>query len=77
MTGGIHLYSHRSANILYWQRLRTTNLLGRLNMDTKRRTRRIGAFPAEQSLPRVVCSILMDLDEEWMTGGKYLKEEVD
>jgi hypothetical protein len=25
----------------------------------------------------VVCPILMDLDEEWMTGRKYLKEEVD
>ena len=46
-------------------------------IELKRRTRKIGAFPSEQSLLRVVCSILMDLDEEWMTGRKYLKEEVD
>ena len=77
MTGGIHLYSHRSANILYWRRLRTTDVLRRLNMEIKRKTRKIGAFPSEQSLIRVVCSILMDLDEEWMTGKKYLKEEID
>ena len=77
MTGGIHLYSHRSANILYSRRLRTTNVLDRMNLEIKRRTGKIGAFPSEQSQLRVVCSILMDLDEEWVTGRKYPKEEVD
>ena len=51
--------------------------LMRNNMEIKRITRRIGAFPSKQSLLRVLFFILMDLDEEWMTGRKYIKEEVD
>ena len=62
---------------LYWRRLKTTNVLERMNLEIKRRKGKIGAFPSEQSQLRVVCSILMDLDEEWMTGRKYLKEEID
>jgi hypothetical protein len=37
----------------------------------------IGAFLSAHSLFRVVCSILRDTDEGWMTGRKYLKEKVD
>ena len=59
----------------YWRRLRTTNMLERINLELKRRTRKIGTFPSEQSLLRLTVSILMDINEEWVTGRKYLSLE--
>jgi len=57
--------------------LRTTNVLERLNLELKRRTKKIGAFPSEQSLPRLVVTIMMDINEEWITGRKYMNMEID
>ena len=48
LTGGIDPYSHRSPNMLCWRRLRTTNVLERMNLEIKRITRKIGTFPSEQ-----------------------------
>ena len=47
----------------------------RVNPELKRRTRKIGAFPSEQPLLPLTVSILMDIDEEWLTGRKYLSLE--
>jgi len=41
----------------------------------KRRTKVVGVFPNEESLLRLVGSILMDINEEWMTGRRYLTLE--
>jgi putative transposase len=54
------------------KRLRTTNLMERVNKELKRRTKVVGAFPNEESLLRLVGSILMDINEEWVTGRRYL-----
>ena len=59
----------------YWRRSRTTNMLERINLELKRRTRKVGAFPGEQSLLRLTVSILMDINEEWLRGRKYLSLE--
>jgi len=32
----------------------------------------IGAFSNERSLIRLAVAILMDIDEEWLTGRRYL-----
>ena len=50
-------------------------MLERINLVLKRRTRKVGAFPGEQSLLRLAVSILMDINEEWLTGKKYLSLE--
>ena len=50
-------------------------MLERLNLEFKRRTRKIGAFPSEQSLLRLVVTIMMDINEEWITGRKYMNME--
>jgi putative transposase len=42
------------------------------NKELKRRTRKIGAFPNEASLLRLAGSILIDINEEWITGNRYL-----
>ena len=51
------LYNYKAYGELCKKRLRTTNVLERLNLEFKRRTRKIGAFPSEQSLLRLVVTI--------------------
>ena len=54
------------------RRLRTTNMLERLNKELKRRTRVATLFPNESSLLRLVSAMLMETDEEWQTQYRYL-----
>lgn len=57
------------------RRLRTSNMLERLNEEIKRRTRVAGLFPNEASALRLVSAVLMEISEEWETGRKYLTME--
>jgi putative transposase len=57
------------------QRLRTTNMLERLNRELKRRTRVATLFPNEDSLLRLVTAILVEISEEWETGKRYVTFE--
>ncbi|NLB01756.1 MAG: IS256 family transposase, partial [Methanomicrobiales archaeon] len=57
------------------KRLRTTNMMERVNRELKRRTKVAGVFPNEESLLRLVGAILMDINEEWVTGKRYLTME--
>jgi putative transposase len=59
----------------HWKRLKTTNLMEWVNKELKRRTEVVGAFPNEESLLRLVGSILVDINEEWVTGRRYLTME--
>ncbi len=69
------LYNYRAYSESCQKRLRTTNVLERLNLEFKRRTKKIGAFPSEQSLLRLVVTIMMDINEEWITGRRYINME--
>ena len=66
------LMNYRSAPPEFWKKIRTTNLLERVNKELKRRSRKIGAFPNDASLLRLAGSILIDINEEWITGNQYL-----
>lgn len=57
------------------RRLRTSNMLERLNEELKRRTRVAGLFPNDGSLLRLVSAVLMEVDEDWGTNRKYLTME--
>ena len=57
------------------KRIRTTNGMERINKELKRRTKVVGAFPNEASLLRLAGAILMDINEEWITGRRYLPME--
>lgn len=59
----------------YQRRLRTTNMLERVNKEVKRRTRVATLFPNEASLLRLVTAVLMEISEDWETGKVYLKPE--
>jgi transposase-like protein len=58
------------------RRLRTTNLLERLNEEIRRRTRVARLFPNEASCLRLVTAIVMEIAEDWQTADKrYLTFE--
>ena len=54
------------------RRLRTTNAVERLNREIRRRERVIGIFPNEESALRLIGAVLMEIDESWTTGNRYL-----
>ena len=58
-------------------RLRTTNVLERLNEEIRRRTRVALLFPNEASLLRLASAVLIEISEEWETGKVYLSQESD
>jgi len=57
------------------RRIRTTNLIERLNSEIKRRTKVVRIFPNPESADRLISAICMEKNEEWITGNKYLNME--
>ena len=56
------------------RKIRTTNLIeGVINKDLKQRSKVVGIFPNQESCLRYVCMRLMEIDEEWQTGRRYMK----
>ena len=56
----------------YRKKLRTTNCLERLNEEIRRRERIIRIFPNRESAVRLIGALLMEQDEKWASGKKYL-----
>jgi len=54
------------------KRLRTSNWLENLNGKIKKRTSVVGLFPSVESVLRLVSAVLMETDERWLTGKRYL-----
>ena len=63
--------------VAHRRRLRTTNMLERVNRELKRRTRVATLFPNEASLLRLTSAVLVEITEEWETGKRYLNMETD
>ena len=57
------------------RRLRTVNMLERLNKEIKRRTRVATIFPNPESCLRLVTAVAMEISDEWETGKAYLSFE--
>lgn len=66
---GLTVFSLPSA---HWKKMRTSNMLERLNKEIKRRTIVATLFPNEASLLRLVSAVLMETSEEWESGKVYL-----
>ncbi len=69
------MYNYQSFPKKHWRRIKTTNILERVNKELKRQSRVVGAFSSERSLIRLVVSMLIDINEEWMTERMYLDME--
>lgn len=51
-------------------RLRSTNLLERLNEELRRREKVIRIFPHAQSANRLIGALLMDIHDEWISSSR-------
>jgi len=65
--------TYLSYPVSHWRKIRTTNLIeGVLNKDLKQRSRVVGIFPNKASCLRYSCLRLMEIDEHWQTGRRYM-----
>ena len=69
---GLTIFAYPEA---HRRRLRTSNMLERINKEIKRRTRVATLFPNEAALSRLVSAVLMEISEEWETEKIYLRME--
>ncbi len=56
----------------YRRKLRTTKLVERLNEEIRRRERVIRIFPNEESAIRLIGALLLEKDEDWTIGRRYM-----
>ena len=56
----------------HWNKIKTTNLIERVNREIKRRTRVIGAFPDGQSALMLVCARLRYVSGTDWGAKRYL-----
>ena len=48
-----------------WRKIRSTNLLERVNEEIKRRTRVVGIFPNDAAITSLLGAVLLEQDEHW------------
>ena len=54
------------------KKIRTVNVVERLNKEIRRRTRVVMVFPNVASCERLITAVLQGIHEEWMSGKTYL-----
>ena len=56
----------------YRRKLRTSNMIERLNEELRRRERVIRIFPNAESVIRLLGAILLETHEQWISGRAYM-----
>lgn len=60
----------------HWAKLHSTNPIGRLNGEIKRRTDVIGIFPNDDAITRLVGALLLEQNDEWaVQRSRYMTLE--
>lgn len=73
--GLIDSLAHYSFPCLDKRKVSSTNMLERLNVEIRRRTRVVGVFPNPDSYTRLVSVYLIECTEDWLTGKSYLSQK--
>jgi len=59
----------------HWTRIYSANPLERLNREVKQRSDAVGIFPNEETVLRLVGSVLIEIADEWTAGWRYFGQE--
>jgi len=59
--------------LAHCRKIRTNNPMENLNSQIKRRSRVVGILPNRESIVRLVGTLLMEQNEDWMTGRRYMR----
>ena len=70
LEGTLTFYGHPKR---HQRKIRTTNLIESLNRIIKKRSKVICIFPNTESCIRYVSCLLMETEEEWQTGRRYMR----
>lgn len=58
----------------HWSKLRSTNPLERVDREIGRRSDVVGIFPNDAALLRLAASLLIEQNDDWLVGRRYLSE---